>query len=67
MRGLDKNRMGKGQTHKHTDTRTSRLLERIGPVGRFDENIGVQSSNSEDPYSHIGDQLNHITDQSSHI
>ena len=30
--------MGRGQTHTHTYTRTSRLLERIGPVGRFVEN-----------------------------
>ena len=26
------------QTDTHTHTRTSRLLDRIGPVGRFDEN-----------------------------
>ena len=26
------------QTHIHTDRRTSRLLDQIGPVGRFDEN-----------------------------
>ena len=30
MRGLEKNRMGRGQTRKQTDKRTSRLLERIG-------------------------------------
>ena len=30
MRGLKKNRMGKGHTNKQTDTRTSQLLERIG-------------------------------------
>ena len=39
---LKKNRMGRGQTHKHTNTqthrRTSRLLDQIGPVGRFGEN-----------------------------
>ena len=35
MRGLEKNRMGRGHVH----TRTSRLLDRIGPVGRFDENL----------------------------
>ena len=37
---LKKNRMGRGQTDTHTHTytqRTSRLLERIGPVGRFVE------------------------------
>ena len=33
MRGLEKNRMGRG----HTRMRTSRLYDRIGPVGRFDE------------------------------
>ena len=26
------------QTDRQTDTRTSRLLDRIGPVSRFDEN-----------------------------
>ena len=31
--------MGRGQTDTQTDTRTSRLLERIGPVGRFVENM----------------------------
>ena len=34
--------MGRGQTHRQTDRqthiRTSRLYDRIGPVGRFDEN-----------------------------
>ena len=29
----------KGPTHTHTDTQTSRLLDHIGPVGRFDENV----------------------------
>ena len=29
----------KGPTHKHTDRRTLRLLDQIGPVGRFDENL----------------------------
>ena len=29
------------QTHKPTDIRTSRLLDRIGPVGRFDEKIEI--------------------------
>ena len=28
------------QTHRQTDTRTLRLLDQIGPVGRFDENRG---------------------------
>ena len=36
MRGLEKNRMGRG--HTSDIPRTSRLLDRIGPVGRFDEN-----------------------------
>ena len=30
--------MKRGQTHRHTDTWTSRLLDRIGPVGQFYEN-----------------------------
>ena len=38
---------GKG-THKHTNTqtdrRTSRLLDRIGPVGRFGENLSIKSA-----------------------
>ena len=34
----EKNCMGRGETHKHINIRTSRLLDRIGPVGRFDEN-----------------------------
>ena len=39
MRGLGKNRMGRGQTHKsQTGRRTSRLLD---PVGRFDEKYSV--------------------------
>ena len=39
MRGLEKKRMKRDiQTHRQTDRRTSRLLDRIGPVGRFDEN-----------------------------
>ena len=33
------NRMGRGQTHTHVDGRTSRLPDRIGPVGRFGEII----------------------------
>ena len=37
MRGLKKNRMERGQTRKHTNGQTLRLLDRIGPVGRFDE------------------------------
>ena len=28
-----------GQTHKQTDIRTFRLIERIGPEGRFFENV----------------------------
>ena len=38
MRGLEKNRIERGQSRKHTHRRTSRLLDQIGPVGRFDEN-----------------------------
>ena len=33
MRGLEKNRMGRGQTDTHRDTRTCRLLDQLGPVG----------------------------------
>ena len=32
-----KNCMGRGKTHRQTHRRTSRLLDRIGPVGRFGE------------------------------
>ena len=38
MRGLEKYRMKRGQIDRYIDTWTSRLLDRIGPVGRFDEN-----------------------------
>ena len=38
MRGLEKNRMGRGQTDTHTDTRTCRLLDQLGPEGRVGEN-----------------------------
>ena len=40
MRGLEKNRMGRGQIPNRFQTdirRTSRLLDRISPVGRFDD------------------------------
>ena len=37
MRGLKKNRMGRGHIYIYIHTWTSRLLDRIGPVGRFDE------------------------------
>ena len=30
--------MGRGQTDRQSRGRTCRLLDRIGPVGRFDEN-----------------------------
>ena len=36
MRGLEKNRMGRGQTDTHT--RTCRLLDQLGPEGRVGEN-----------------------------
>ena len=40
MTGLEKNRMKRDrQTDRQTDIRTSRLYDRIGPVGRFDENL----------------------------
>ena len=29
--------MGRGQTHKQTDTQTLRLLDQIDPVGQFGE------------------------------
>ena len=32
------------QTHRHTDTQTIRLLDRIGPVGQFDENFELYIS-----------------------
>ena len=42
MRGLKKKRMKRDiQTHRQTHRRTSRLYDRIGPVGRFDENYFV--------------------------
>ena len=31
--------MKRGQTNTHTDTQTHRLLDRIGPVGRFDKKV----------------------------
>ena len=41
MRGLKKNRMGRGQTHgqtdRHTDTRICQLLDPLGPEGRVGE------------------------------
>ena len=33
------NRMGRGQTHRHTDRRTCRLSDQLGPEGRVGENI----------------------------
>ena len=38
MRGLEKNCMGRGQTHTQTHTRTCRLLDQLGPEGRVGEN-----------------------------
>ena len=38
MRGLAKNGMGRGCIHISTYPQTSRLLDQIGPVGRFGEN-----------------------------
>ena len=38
MRGLEKNRIGRGQTHKQTDTLTLRLLDQLGPEGPVGEN-----------------------------
>ena len=47
---LKKNRMGRGhQTDKQTDRRTSRLLDRIGPVGRFGENKPAAQAAGADP------------------
>ena len=37
MRGLEKNRMGRGQTNTQTNTPTCRLLDQLGPEGRFGE------------------------------
>ena len=34
-----KNRMGRGQTHKLTDRRTSRLLDQIGPVAQWADSM----------------------------
>ena len=39
MRGLEKTRMEKGQTNRQIRKRTSRLYDRIGPVGQFNEKI----------------------------
>ena len=46
MRGLEKRRMGRGQTNTVRDKRTLRLLDPIGPVGRFNENtlFGIGAS-----------------------
>ena len=38
MRGLEKNRMGRGQTNRQTDRRTCRLSDQLGPEGRVGEN-----------------------------
>ena len=43
MTGLEKNRMGRGQTDIQTDTqihrRTCRLLDQLGPEGRVGEKV----------------------------
>ena len=47
---LKKNCMGRGQTDTQTDTQTLRLLDQIGPVGRFGEkfmqDIGILQKNT---------------------
>ena len=37
MRGFEKDCMERGQTYKHTDTQTLRLLDQLGPEGRVGE------------------------------
>ena len=39
MRDLEKNRMGRGQTDRHTDRRTCRLSDQLSPGGRVGENF----------------------------
>ena len=41
MRGLKKNRMKRDNIQIHR--RTSQLYDRIGPVGRFDENTAIDA------------------------
>ena len=45
MRGLEKHRM-KGD--RHPDRQTSRLYDRIGPVGRFDEKLNIDPGDSKE-------------------
>ena len=43
---------GDKQINKYTDIpRTSRLLDRIGPVGRFDENMLAQGGAGNSPHT----------------
>ena len=45
MRGLEKKRMGRGQTHKeqiNDNTWTLRLLDQLGPEDRVGENIHIK-------------------------
>ena len=52
MRGQEKNRMKMGQTDTQTDTQTHRqtirLLDQLGPEGRFGENLGGEKENREE-------------------
>ena len=41
--------MKRGQTIRHTDTQTLRLLDQISPVGRFDENQKLKFGKSSKP------------------
>ena len=52
MRGLEKNRMGRGPTHTHTHThrRTCQLCDQLGPEGRVGENIKTRWRASHSEY-----------------
>ena len=39
MRGLEKNRMGRGHIYIYTYRQTSRLTDQLGPEGRVGENV----------------------------
>ena len=52
---------GDRQTDTHTDTRTSRLLERIGPVGRFVENLNAGIFHSSLSFNRIPHKSTYIS------
>jgi hypothetical protein len=41
MRGLEKNRMGRGHTDRQTDKQSLWLLDQLGPEGRVGENVCI--------------------------